>query len=163
MWLHFKSVRFGCHFDQISHTGSCPKLGWKKCCYNYLEETGRGEHLPLPATMLTKIIKALAEESTGHVLALSTLNLFQEPTVRKNHFGASLRGTYVLGKAHGELHRSKSCVLITIKRFDQRPLNCFTRTSSSAQAILHAYLLQCKSYFMELRWQMKAATILHEI
>lgn len=158
MWLHFKSLwlAMSCHFDHISQTGSCPKLGWKKCCYNYLEEIGRGEHFPLPATMPTKTTKALAEASTEHVLTPSTLNLFQEPMVRNNHFGVSLR---VLEKAH----QSKSCALRIIKRFDQCSLNCFTTTFSLAQAILHTYLLLCKSYFMELRWQMKPATILHEM
>lgn len=39
----------------------------------------------------------------------------------------------------------------------------FYKDFSPAQAILHAYLLQCKSYFMELRWQMKPAKILHEM
>lgn len=94
MWLRFKSLWFCWHFDHISQTGSRPKLGWKKCRYNYLEEIGRGEHLPLPATMPTKITKALAEGNTGHVLALFTLNLFQEPMVRNEHSGVRLRGRF---------------------------------------------------------------------
>lgn len=61
MWLHFKFLWFCWHFDHISQTGSCPKLGWKKHRYHYLEEIGRQEHLPLPAIMPTKITKALAE------------------------------------------------------------------------------------------------------
>lgn len=94
MWLRFKSLWFCWHFDHISQTGSRPKLGWKKCRYNYLEEIGRREHLPLPATMPTKITKALAEGNTGHVLALFTLNLFQEPMVRNEHSGVRLRGRF---------------------------------------------------------------------
>jgi len=44
--------------------------------------------------MPTKTTKALAGDSTGHVLALFTLSLFQEPMVRNNLSGASPRGTF---------------------------------------------------------------------
>lgn len=96
MWDFCDCISSPCNFAATlitPQTGSCAKLGWKKL-YNYLEEIGRGQHLPLPATKITKITKALiAEDSTWHVLALSTLHLFQELRVRNDHYGASLRGT----------------------------------------------------------------------